>query len=187
MNAPLTEASSAALSVRELQAPDIPLITQYWLSAGAETLRAMGADIAKLPSREEWHKLLSAQLSQPYSEKQAYAIIWLVDDKPVGHCNVNKIIFGKEAYMHLHLWEEGRRHRGLGTELVKMSLPYFFRSLRLKTLYCEPYAENPAPNKTLAKLGFRFVKEYITVPGYINFEQLVKRWELDSPLNELPG
>ena len=30
----------------------------------------------------------------------------------------------------------------------------------------------------MEKLGFEFIKEYITVPGFINFEQPVKRWEL---------
>ena len=37
---------------------------------------------------------------------------------------------------------------------------------------------NPAPNKTLARVGFEFVKEYVTVPGSINFEQPVNRWEM---------
>jgi hypothetical protein len=37
---------------------------------------------------------------------------------------------------------------------------------------------NPAPHKALEKLGFEFEKEYITVPGSINFEQPVKRWGL---------
>jgi len=30
----------------------------------------------------------------------------------------------------------------------------------------------------MEKLGFEFIKEYITVPGWINFEQSVKHWEL---------
>jgi hypothetical protein len=49
----------------------------------------------------------------------------------------------------------------------------------LKKLFCEPYALNPAPNKTLEKIGFEFVKEYITTPGWINFEQPVKLWMMD--------
>jgi RimJ/RimL family protein N-acetyltransferase len=59
-----------------------------------------------------------------------------------------------------------------------MTLPLFFERLQLKKLYCEPYALNSAPNKSLEKVGFEFIKEYITIPGSLNFEQPVKRWEL---------
>jgi len=74
--------------------------------------------------------------------------------------------------MHLHLWNAASRKKGIGSQLVKMSLKYFFENLKLKRLFCEPYALNPAPNKTLEKTGFDFVKEYITIPGAFNFEQL---------------
>ena len=105
-------------------------------------------------------------------------MIWQMDNEPIGHCNVNKIKFGEEAYMHLHLWNSDGRKKGMGAELVKMSLPYFFEKLELKKIYSEPYALNPAPNKTLVKAGFTFVKEYITTPGFLNFEQPVNLWEL---------
>ena len=59
-----------------------------------------------------------------------------------------------------------------------MTIPCYFKNLQLKKLICEPYALNPAPHKTLEKLGFQFEKEYVTVPGSINFEQPVKRWVL---------
>jgi RimJ/RimL family protein N-acetyltransferase len=166
------------LSVREIQETDIELISQYWLTVDPAFLTGMGVDLTKMPSKEEWITMLSEQLAQPYPEKRSYCIIWLVDNKPIGHCNVNKIKFGEEAYMHLHMWNSDLRKKGMGTELVKMSLPYFFENLKLKTIYSEPYALNPAPNKALEKAGFSFVKEFITIPGFLNFEQQVKRWEL---------
>lgn len=165
-------------SVREIQKTDIELITQYWLTADPEFLTGIGADLKKMPSKEEWINMLTEQISQPYTEKKSYCTIWLVDSKPFGHCNVNKIKFGEEAYIHLHVWDLEFRKRGLGTKLVKMSLPYFFKNLQLKTIYSEPYALNPAPNKTFDKAGFTFVKEYITFPGFLNFEQPVNLWEL---------
>ncbi|MNH30184.1 hypothetical protein D3C79_904650 [compost metagenome] len=140
----------------------------------------MGVELSKLPTKEQWRGMLSEQLSQSYEEKKAYCVIWQIDGKPVGHSNVNKIIFGEEAFMHLHLWNNHDRKHGAGVELVKKSLPYFFKNLKLKTLYCEPYALNLAPNKTLSKVGFRFINEYITTPGFLNFEQPVNRWELTS-------
>jgi RimJ/RimL family protein N-acetyltransferase len=167
------------LSVREIQQTDIEPITQYWLTADPAFLTGMGVDLAKMPSKEEWITMLSQQLAQSYPEKKSYCTIWQVDNKAIGHCNVNKIKFGEEAYMHLHMWNTDFRKKGMGTELVKMSLPYFFENLELKKIYSEPYALNPAPNKTLEKAGFTFVKEFITIPGFLNFEQPVNLWELN--------
>jgi RimJ/RimL family protein N-acetyltransferase len=166
------------LAVREIQKEDIQSVTDYWLRSTPAFLEGMGADPAKLPDEADWYRMLMQQIETPYEEKQSYCTIWLVDDKAIGHCNVNKIVFGREAYMHLHLWEKEYRKKGVGTALVKLSLPYFFRNLQLKTVYCEPYALNPAPNKTLEKVGFHFIKEYITVPGAINFEQPVRLWKM---------
>ena len=169
------------LTTREIQLSDISNIADYWLNASTEYLHSMGADKAKLPAREQWEQMLTQQMQSPYPEKKAYCIIWEVDGKAIGHCNVNNIIFGEEAYMHLHIWKPEARKMGYGRELVKQTLPYFFKNLQLQNLFCEPYALNPAPNKTLEKLGFELVKEYITTPGYINFEQPVKRWLMRNP------
>jgi RimJ/RimL family protein N-acetyltransferase len=166
------------LSVREIQQEDIELIINYWLYADKTYLENMGVDVNKMPTKEVWKNMLLQQLSQSYHEKKSYCIIWQVDGKAVGHSNVNKIIFGQEAFMHLHLWEKDIRKSGLGTELVKMTLPYFFNNMNLKILYCEPYSLNPAPNNALKKVGFEFVKENITIPGFLNFEQKVNLWKL---------
>jgi RimJ/RimL family protein N-acetyltransferase len=167
------------LSVREIQKQDIELISQYWQNADESFLKGMGADKNKLPSNEEFTQMLTNQVNAPLEEKKSYCIIWEVDGKAVGHSNVNKIVFGEEAFMHLHLWNAEIRKKGFGPDLVKMTLPYFFENLKLKKLFCEPYALNPAPNKTMEKIGFAFVKSYITIPGYINFEQEVNLWEMD--------
>ena len=168
------------LSVRPLEERDIAPLTKYWLTAEPSFLTGMGVDLAKMPKEEEWVSMLSEQLRTPIEEKKSYCIIWEVDQQPVGHSNINKIVFGQEAYMHLHLWKTGIRRQGMGTELVKMTIPWYFRNYHLRTLYCEPYALNPAPNKTLDKVGFTFVKEYFTIPGWLNFEQPVKLWEMTS-------
>lgn len=59
-----------------------------------------------------------------------------------------------------------------------MTLSYFFEKLELKKIYYEPYALNTAPNKTLKKAGFEFVKKYVTTPGFLNFEQDVNQWQM---------
>ncbi|HTB07270.1 MAG TPA: GNAT family protein [Bacteroidia bacterium] len=166
------------LSVRELQENDIDLIIEYWLGSSPDFMKGMGVEVNKLPGKEQWRAMLEKQLNQPYHEKDSYCMIWLEENKPVGHSNVNKIKFGQEAYMHLHLWNADIRKKGMGTTLVKMTIPYFFKNIELKTLYCEPYALNPAPRKTLERVGFELIREYITTPGFICFEQPVCLWEM---------
>ena len=168
------------LSVREIRQEDIDPLVHYWFSADDAFLIAMGVDLAKMPTRDEFVAMLTEQLNTPLREKKSYCIIWLLDGVAVGHSNINKIVFGEEAYMHLHMWNGGTRQQGLGTEFVKLTLPYFFGNLELKKLYSEPYALNPAPNRTLAKAGFDFVKQHITTPGSLNFEQPVNLWEITS-------
>lgn len=164
------------LSVREMNYRDVEQIANYWLGASHSFLVSMGVDVKLLPGRDViLHNLLN-QLQTPLEKRNAYCLIWEADGSPVGHCNTNPTYFGDRANMHLHLWQPKSRKKGMGTELVRLSLPLFFERLQLKTLLCEPYALNPAPNKTLEKLGFTFIKEYNTVPGSINFEQPVKQW-----------
>ncbi|MHA6249697.1 GNAT family N-acetyltransferase [Pontibacter sp. CAU 1760] len=166
------------LAVREITLNDIPLIADYWLAASPAYLTSMGVDLGKLPAREALTNMLRQQIATPLAEKASYAMVWLVDGSPVGHANVNLIQYGQSAYMHLHLWKAELRQQGMGTALVRKSLPHFFENLQLQELYCEPYALNPAPNKTLSRVGFTFEKRYRTIPGSLNFEQEVNRYKL---------
>lgn len=166
------------LTVRELQTRDIAPLTDYWLTADRAYLEGMGVDVTKMPARQEWQAMLTEQLNTPLEEKKSYALIWEVDGRAVGHSNINKIVFGREAYMHLHLWDPEVRKKGYGTQFIRLTLPCYFNNYHLQTLYCEPYALNPAPNRTLERTGFHLVKEYVTTPGWINFEQPVRLWAM---------
>ena len=95
---------SPLLSVREIQQSDIEPLSDYWFKSSPGFLTAMGVDFSKMPRRGEWEEMLNEQLRQSYEEKKSYCIIWLLDDEPIGHSNVNRILFGEEAYMHLHIW-----------------------------------------------------------------------------------
>ncbi|WP_207431503.1 GNAT family N-acetyltransferase [Sabulibacter ruber] len=170
--------NTPVLAVRELQESDIEAIVNYWLTADAAYLEGMGVELSKIPGRSAWIHMLKTQVHTPLKEKQSYCLIWTLNGKAVGHSNTNKIIFGQEAYMHLHIWEADIRRQGLGSSFLKLTIPHFFQNLQLKTLFCEPYALNPAPNKTLQKVGFQLLQEYTTTPGWINFEQPVKLWQM---------
>ena len=91
-------------AVREMQGEDIEPIVRYFTSASSVFLASMGVDINKVPDKHTWIKLLNEELNKTYEEKELYYIVWLVDDQPVGHSNINNIQYGKEAFMHLHLW-----------------------------------------------------------------------------------
>jgi [ribosomal protein S5]-alanine N-acetyltransferase len=166
------------IAVREMKAKDAELIVRYFLDATPDFLKGMGVDQSKLPKYDDWMSMIHSDLEKPMEEKQFFYVMWLYENKPIGHSNINKIVYGQEAYMHLHLWSADRRHQGIGTSLVRLSLPYYFRNFKLNELFCEPYSENPAPNKTLERMGFEFVKKYDTVPGWINFHQPVNRWRM---------
>ncbi len=142
------------LTVNQITPYQTELILNYWYNASDIYLQGMGATRSKLPLRGDMSKFLLEQINLPYEQKQSYCIIWQSNHVPVGHCNVNKIEFGNQASMHLHLWNPDQRKKGMGVEFVKKSLPYFFNNLKLQKVYSEPYALNPAPSKTLGKVGF---------------------------------
>ena len=168
------------LSVREMNSDDAHFIVDYFVNSSDDILRGMGADPEKLPERSSWIELLNTELDKPLENKDFYYIIWELNNRAVGHSNINNIRFNDSATMHLHLWEQSLHKEGYGQQFLKMTIPYFFKNFKLKTLACEPYAENPAPNHVLMKLGFDFIGPISKTPGWINFYQTVNRYELST-------
>lgn len=167
-----------SLSVKPAEPHHYERIVDYFLNGDLKFLNGMGVDPKLLPARESWLHTLHENHRKPIEQRNIFYVIWYVDGHAIGHSNINKIIFGKEAYMHLHMWNHETRRNGLGLQLVEQSIPHYFDNFKIKTLWCEPYALNAAPNKTLGKLGFEFIQEYETVPGAISFLQSVKQWRL---------
>lgn len=167
-------------TIRDLTEPDIQLIGNYWENSNFTHLKNMGVDIEKMFTRDEFEQVMHHQLGLQIREKKSFCTIWLVDGSPIGHCNTNPTIYGLEAMFHLHIWDIKDRNSGHGLHLLPLSISRFFEILKLKILIAEPFRHNPAPNKLLKNLGFNLVKTYRTVPGSINLEQEVNRWELTS-------
>ena len=164
------------VNVYPMSPADVPLMVDYFLQAPLELLDRMGVDPERLPEREWWIDHVNADLALPLAERKYLYLVAEVSGEAVGHCNVNKVRFGLDAFMHLHLWQPDSRRSGVGAAMVRLSLPVFCRELELATIYCEPKANNEAPNRTLAKAGFEFVETYRTTPGWLNYEQEVNRW-----------
>jgi RimJ/RimL family protein N-acetyltransferase len=166
-------------SVRAMAISETSVIIDYFQQATPEHLEMLGVDPTRLPSRSAWYELFQRQLNVPISDRSFVAVIWLVNDQPIGFSTSDKIAFGEHAHMHLHIVTPADRHRGIGTECVRRSVELYFEMLQLKRLFCEPSAFNAAPNRTLQKAGFSYVKTHMTVPGPLNFHQAVTRWVIE--------
>lgn len=166
------------ISIREVKGVDIRKMLDYFHNSSYEFLEAMGADKSKLPLKEVWFEVLMNGFLKPMTQRPFYYLYWVLDGEDVGHSNINPIEFGKSAKMHLHFWKKDSRNQGIGKEFLKQCISEYFDKFQLKTLVCEPFTDNVAPNKILPKLGFKLVKTYQTVPGHINFHQWVNRYEI---------
>ncbi len=166
------------LTVREMVVEDIESVVDYFCNADAVRLLAMGADIRKIPIKSNWIKKHKLELAKEIKNKEYYYLIWELNNQAIGHSNINQITFSKVATMHLHMWNINNRKNGLGSEFLKMTLPYYFKNFKLEKLICEPYSKNIGPHKALEKVGFIFIKEYETVPGIVSFKQNVSLYEM---------
>jgi RimJ/RimL family protein N-acetyltransferase len=167
------------LTVREMMLAETGMITDYFHGATAEYLEALGVDPTRLPPRESWPERFARECALPVEKRNALWVIWLSDDRAIGFSTSDKIVYGEQAGMHLHLTDPQRRNGGAGVECLRRSVDIYFERLRLKRLFCEPNAFNVAPNRTLQKAGFKYLKTHMTVPGPLNFHQAVTRWVIE--------
>jgi len=158
---------------------DYERMVDYFLTANDAFLEGMGVDRQKLPQRAAWLQAALLDHERGEMERERYYLAWIYDGIPIGHSSINKIKFGDEAFIHLHLWVSELRRKGLGTQYFRASAAEFMRAFRLQRLFCEPFADNLGPNCVLRNSGFRFVKTYRTVPGSINLEQDVNQYVLE--------
>ena len=169
-----------SLSVREIQNVDIENIVDYFINSTQKFLNEMAVDKNLLPEKDTWIKKIQYEISKDKHEKEIYYVIWMHGNEKIGHSSLTNIIFGKEAKMHLHLWKNDNRKKGLGLNLLKKTILHYFSNFELENIYCEPFSENPAPNRILLKIGFDFLKKYKTTPGITNYPQVVNRYRLSK-------
>lgn len=168
------------LSVREMTLADVEIRISYFHGASDEHLRVMGVDRALLPSREDWYAFYEEDWARSIRDRTTYSLLWELDGQIVGFSSLSDIIFGKEAFFHLHIVSPTQRQSGLGAEFVRRSAKVYFEVLELHRLFSEPNAFNIAPNRTLQRAGFRYLFTHETTPSPINFPQIVTRWVLEG-------
>ena len=165
-----------ALQVREMALDESDIVIDYFHGASAEHLELLGVDPTRLPPPDRWRGRFEYDYALPRAERALMLVIWERDGASVGFSTCDRVRYGEEAFMHLHVTDPKLRGSGIGKEAVRRSVDLYFDELALKRLLCEPNAFNVAPNRTLQHAGFRYVKTHMTVPGALNYHQAVTRW-----------
>jgi len=165
-------------AARPMLPAEADLIIDYFHNATPAFLQSLGVDRTRLPPRETWRRHYDREFGMPVEKRRSFLVLWTLDDTPVGFSTADKIVMGEQAFMHLHIFDSARRQQGHGAVLVLQTAHLYFDALRIKTLYCEPYALNIAPNRTLQKAGFKYLMTHETIPGPLDFHQPVNRWLL---------
>lgn len=168
--------------MRLMDLAEVGLRIDYFHEATDDYLRRLGVDRALLPTRSAWQATSEADFARPVADRETLLLVWERDGLVVGFSSADRIVFGVEAFMHLHLLHASDRGRGLGTNFVRRSARLYFELLGLDRLYCEPNALNIAPNRTLQAAGFRYLFTHETAPTPINYLQLMTRWVLERDL-----
>ena len=164
---------------------DVATRIRYFHEASDDYLLALGVERSLLPTPEAWHSFHEQDYARPVTERENYALLWELDGHTVGFSSLDHIVFGEEAFMHLHILDESLRRRGFGASFVTLSASQYLEIFELKRLYCEPNALNVAPNRTLQRAGFTYLFSHEAIPGPINFRQVTTRWVLERPSEAL--
>ena len=159
---------------------EVGLVIDYFHGATPEHLEKMGVDPTRLPSRSDWRARYAAEYGKLIPDRSVLLVIWELDGTRVGFSTSEKIVYGEQAHMHLHIVDPQLRGSGVGSAALPETIGLYFGALKLKRLFCEPNAFNVAPNRALQSVGFRYVKTYMTVPGPLNYHQAVTRWVFEE-------
>jgi trans-aconitate methyltransferase len=114
----------------------------------------MGCDLSRFPTGEEYVQILTRQFESPENQTTASYSMWLVDGIVIGFSSLKDIEYGIRGSMHLHMWDEAKRGKGLGGRLFCLSAVDFYERFLVREIVCEPSATNPLPNRMLQKVGF---------------------------------
>ena len=168
-----------SLIVREMLQSELAIPVDYFHTSTHAYLQKLGVDPDKLLTRENWLGEYQAELAKPYTARKSILTLWLDGATPIGFSTCDTIDYGKSAKMHLHILAPENRQKGYGADCVRRSVQIYFEVLKLRKLYCEPNAYNTAPNRTLQKAGFKYLKTHDTTPGRLNHFQTTNLWVIE--------
>jgi RimJ/RimL family protein N-acetyltransferase len=168
------------LRVRDLSLDDIPLVNGYWANHTPADIDRMSLDPGKIPTPyiqvEAYRKLLNLS----HEAKESDVLIWELNGQAVGLSTLRRIRYAQDGEIHLHMIEPALRRAGFSHRFFAMTLALYVQRFKLELIVCEPSSDNPGPNRLLQKLGFAIAKTYRTIPGPLNREHEVNRYEITS-------
>lgn len=175
------------LRVRDLSLDDIPLVNGYWANQTPADIDRMSLDPSKIPTPYVRVAAHGKLLDLPYKERQSELLIWELNERAVGMSTLRNIQYAESSEFHLHMIEPTLRRSGYGHRFVALSLELYFRRFHLQRIVCEPSSSNLGANRLLQKLGFTITNTYRTIPGPLNREHEVHRYEITPTLLSQQG
>jgi RimJ/RimL family protein N-acetyltransferase len=168
------------VKIRELQASDIEGIIAYFQRLSAVELVEMGIDSTSLKLEDDWKKWFEQNLYQSLYKVAAYFLIWDIDDVMVGFTFVDRIVYGRDAYMHMYLIQPQLRKSGHGQKFMRQSTKALFNQFKFDELYCEPSAINTEAQRALQACGFKYVKTHNKPSPDFAYKVPLSQWRLTS-------
>ena len=161
---------------------DIHLVNGYWANQTPADIDRMNLDPSKIPTPYLQADACKKLLNLPLRERKSDLLVWELNGRAIGMSTLRNIRYAEYGEIHLHIFEPELRGSGYGHRFFLITLQQYFRQFELKLIACEPSSRNPGPNRLLQKLGFTISKTYRTVPGPLNRDHEVNRYEITPAL-----
>ena len=100
------------LTVREMTDSEFELVIEYFYKSTPEFLETLGVDPTRFPSPDSWRERFQRERARPIQRRTWLIVTWLADNQPLGFSTSDKIVYGEQANMHLHVVDPEHRNRG---------------------------------------------------------------------------
>jgi len=121
-----------------MELAEAQLIIDYFHTATPEHLELLGVDPTLLPDPDRWMDAYAADYSKPIQDREFILVVWEMNGERVGFSSADKIRFGQEAFMHLHIVDPLHRRAGTGLRCVQQTVRLYFDVLQLAGCSASP-------------------------------------------------
>lgn len=124
------------MMIKTLPQNQFEKLVDYFLNLSPEDVSRMCVDKSSLLNRDAWIQFLINDSHKNLEDRQLYYLGWYLDDQLIGHSGVNKIAYGVEACVHLHIWQPELRRQGLGKAYLWKAMQIYFEKFELQKMIC---------------------------------------------------
>ncbi len=97
-----------SLEIREMAPDEVDVIIDYFHGSTVEHLEMLGVDPTRLPTPQDWRARYVSDYEKPVQDRSVMLVIWKLDGIAFGFSTSDKIIYGEQAHMHLHIVDPQR-------------------------------------------------------------------------------